>query len=282
MKIEKHYEQQFEKSRQLKNWFSWFSVRTWNKLSQQSKWGEVTATETLVSDLEGLILNEFPRLPFRLFHAKNEPKNGNDLEIILPFGKDKYVVFPCQAKRIYDGEIYKEMKREGQIGKLIEYARLKGGYPIYLLYNFINDKEYIKSKYGKGVINPEELGCSIISAEFIYKTFPDNKGSIGLSKNPSFKDLHLPAAPLSIIADSMLPNFFTSLKKTWKTNPLFEPTFYTLKQIDDPNTWEEITTKTKKNMALNFFKNTPISIDDSKPFEPVFRILLTEPNLMSL
>ena len=122
MKAKNYYEQKFKATTKLSDWLSLFSIRTWERLSQSSRWGEVTATETLVSDLEGLIMTEFPRLPFRLYHAKNEPKNGNDLEIILPFGKDKYVIFPCQAKKIYSPEIYKQMTHHGQIAKLIKYT----------------------------------------------------------------------------------------------------------------------------------------------------------------
>ncbi len=140
----------------------------------------------------------------------------------------------------------------------------------------ILDSEYIKNMYAKKIENPQELGCSIISAEFVYKTFPNSTGLITLSKNPSFKDLHLPAKPLSTITDSMLPNFLSSLKNDWKTNPLFEPKFYTYKQITDPNIWREFNTKSTRNMSINLFKNISALSDDSQPFEPICRILLTD------
>ena len=276
MKILNYYIQQYNNSRQLKDWFSKFSVDTWDRLSQQSKFGETSVTDTLISDLERLIKNEFPRLPFRLFHTKNEPKNGNDLEIVLPLGNDKYVIFPCQAKRLYSSEVYEQMKHHRQIEKLIKYAKSIGGYPIYLLYNCVNDKEYIKTEYGKQVKYPEELGCSIISAEYILEKFSDKKGATELSKNPNFKDLHLPAKPLSIITDSMLPNFIKSLKKDWHQNSQFEPKYYSLKELQNSNMWIEINIKTTRKMSPNIFKNILDIEDYAQPFEPAFRILLTE------
>jgi hypothetical protein len=280
MKILNYYKQQFEKSRQLKDWFSWFSVDTWDRLSLSAKLSEPTVTETLVIDLERLIKNEFPRLPFRLFHAKNEPKNGNDLEIILPLGNDKYVIFPCQAKRLYSTEVYEQMRHHGQIEKLIKYAKSKGGYPIYLLYNCIADKEYIKKEYAKQVKYPEELGCSIISAEYILEKFSNKKSATELFKNPNFKDLHLPAKPLSIITDSMLPNFIKLLNKDWEQNSRFELKYYSLKEILNTNMWAEVNIKTTRKMFPNIFKNMLNTEDYTQPFEPVFRILLTEESII--
>jgi hypothetical protein len=287
MLISQIYHNRFKQTPTLSNWFSYFSAKTWERLALSKvgssvRYGEVTITENLVIELAEAMLST--KLPVRLFHAINEPQNGNDLEIVIPVGKDAYIILPCQAKVLYPpNDTYKQIDHIShktgirQIKKLREYAQKDSikGHPMYLLYNNIRDKDYLKDNYKDIPSDPELFGCSIISAEFIFKNFC-NPHTYEFTKIPTFKDLHMPAKPLNIIAESMNADFFSRFKEQYDDSINISVASYTESEIKKKGLWQEIDPSSiTRNMPYNPLIVAAQSYDNMDVFEPKFRILLT-------
>ncbi|MFK7905155.1 MAG: DUF6615 family protein, partial [Chitinophagales bacterium] len=198
MKKSKQYFTTFEKSHQLKDWLAYFSALTWEEYSFTHKSPvlktyETETTNCLVKKLFEVIL-DYP-LPIRIFQSRNERVNGNDLELVLPHKKNKYIRFFCQAKRIEFDKTYPNGKyhlsrtqkndKTEQIERLLKYGENKKGFPIYMFYNYSEEKIPLdKSVNG----NQELYGCTLTSAHYLAAQYLDN----GKMKTATFKELHPP------------------------------------------------------------------------------------------
>ncbi|TAE00721.1 MAG: hypothetical protein EAZ97_05115 [Bacteroidetes bacterium] len=290
--LEKKYVGLFETSPTLSNYLNWFSVYVWENLCSFaknsitiSKVHEEELTNNLVRDLARTLKNEKIALPIRLFHAKDEKKNGQDIEIIIQIDKDQYVLLACQAKILYVNELKNNLKtkykslghtvgedKKIQIDLLVDHAKKEKCLPVYLFYNY--------TEYPIPDIKIEMYlyGCSLLNALYLKEkcTFPE------LSKQ-TFQALHPPASPL---------NHLTKIKDLDTLKTLFgEATMdysiksYTLKEIQQKGKWIEIepplTESTKRLTGVqDLDKIISTQKEIQNAFNPAFRIIITQENLM--
>jgi len=179
------------------SWLKAFSFSTWQRIEFARTRGrlrihETTITQTLLIDFR--LISEQLNLPIEMFESVSEETNGNDFEVFVEVSKNTYVMFPCQAKIIYQpANNYPRIGHkvgEGafhQIDLLVEYAERVGGFPSYIFYNFCNNEIWNEEIQGKIDFDIELFGCSLSSAQFIKDDF--RIGQPG-SRIPNFKDLH--------------------------------------------------------------------------------------------
>jgi hypothetical protein len=225
MKKSEEYKKHFQKSQSLGDLLAYFSVLTWEKYTKVKNYptilstNEVCINELFVETIVEAILDY--NVPIRLFHSKDETANGNDFEMILPFNKYQYLLFPCQAKRMYvKNDKYdaishlvkpktSNIKRE-QILSLLEYAEEKKGFPLYFFYNYTpNNFQHQKIEEYSDISDKELFGCTMLSAFHIFDNFfTENKRL----KRMSFGDIHPPAMPLFKLANLYNNDFISNDK----------------------------------------------------------------------
>lgn len=197
------YIQEFYKTQNIKDLLAYFSIYVWENLeffrqekSNISKTYETELTNQLIRGIAILIKKDRIPLPIRLFHSRNEKVNGSDLEIVLRLRKDENYLLACQAKRLYVENakrnnlraVYKEIKKEGQMYSLIDYAKKNDGFPLYMLYN------YTESKLMKSIDYPEKelFGCTLLNAYYLNNFLKSNP-----TITPRFQDLHKTIKPFN-------------------------------------------------------------------------------------
>ncbi len=245
---------------------------------------ETTITNKLVNKLYEDI--QISNLPVRIFQSKNERVNGDDLEIILPIAKDKYIRFFCQAKRIEFSNSnpngYYKLSRftngNEQIVKLLDYARNQNGFPIYLFYNYTED-DFKLNKCVKG--NKEFYGCSITSAHFLASKYLKKEKMI----TAKFKELHPPSMPLIVLSEMVGTNFLKPLgskfgKITNLTKYPLELVHYSENELRMIGSWREIFPSIHQgDERKTGFENDLIPLRTSmynlSGFNPAFRIIFT-------
>lgn len=283
----------FQKSHQLKDWLAYFSALTWEAYSYPHKSHSLPTYETETTNL--LIKNLFKAiskypLPIRIFKARNEKVNGNDLELVIPIKKDRYYRFFCQAKKIEFSKSYPNGKynlsrtqrndKTEQIERLLEYAKNDKGFPIYMFYNYSEEK----IKLDKSVNSNKELyGCTLTSAHYLAAQYLEN----GKMKSATFKELHPPSKPLVVLADMVKTNFLKTLHtKFGKITNIREypckPIAYTEKQLRDIGAWDEVfpsiydddTRRVQAPSELEKFEKL-LKTDNYNTFNPAYRIMFT-------
>jgi hypothetical protein len=201
---------QFQTSQTVCNFLQVLSADTWERIKfARTRKGlriyETTITQNLLFELRRTqeIVNAMMGRYFwniRIYESRNEKANGNDIELFIPF-KSGYLFFPTQAKIIYhqgfkglhkmtNGDypsINHVVKSTGQqqIDSLLSYAKRRNGYPLYLLYNYVNE-QFSRASKCNVLYQEEQYGCSVISANLIYKKC-FNSGHWNI---PTFQDLH--------------------------------------------------------------------------------------------
>ncbi len=264
--------EKFIRSGEITDWLDYCSSSIWDDIKANFLLGdrlarinEVEFTNRLCRDLSILIANDKIQSPIRLWHAKNEKANGNDLEIVVEVDSDRYLVFPCQCKRIFRGTVNTEPKYRQiwhssdeygfQIQNLLEYAEKVGGIPIYLFFNYIDDVNF-----------SEDYGITVCDGAYIAKQyyFIENYPSA-----ISFKNVHPPAQRIS----DFIKNRGLSTYKHIK----YEPKLYSSKDLDIIPGWMEINPPIEysdgRYVALQV--NSENSSRKSINFTPKFRIMFT-------
>lgn len=151
---------------------------------------ETTITQNIIYDLR-LLCELFPYLNIRMYEAIDEKTNGNDIELIVKT-REGFIVVPVQAKILYKDFKYKAMDHNEQIDKLINYANLWKGLPLYLLYNYypydleLNNQQFCSLQYSQ-----EQYGCSLICADYLLKNYTKCiNGVSSWCRVPHYTDLH--------------------------------------------------------------------------------------------
>ncbi len=275
----KKYLKSFNEKQNITDWLSCFSICIWDKLEKRHKFGsktnkfnEPTITENLVSDIEDLIREEKIFTSIRLFHSIKESTYGSDIEIILRLRKDRNIVFPCQAKRLYVEKVenvidakYETLNHNAgkQKVKLIEYAEKIKGFPLYLLYNYSNYDFYVNDKFPE----KELYGCSLISAIYLAQNPP---------KSPTVPDLHGHALPLISILNLKRQS---EINKLWGETPKHNAIYSTDKKIFGDKKWNEFLspeyheTLSPTAATREYSKKTDFS--NPSTFSPRFRIVFS-------
>jgi hypothetical protein len=275
------YLDDFEKSKDIIDWFAYFSNYVWDELkfankedNSISKVDEREFTNELVREIGKLIkLDKIP-LPIRLFHSPNEGVNGSDIEIVVQINENENIIFPCQAKRLYVENAQKDSSKakyerydyKTQKNDLITYADKIYGFPLYLFYNYTENE--IKPNY----IYPDEklYGCTLGSAIYLKENPPKTK---------IFSSFHPPAVPITSIVK--FKNIL-SLNSIWGKTQTHNVRVLSDKQIFGDNTWEEfgppIYHKTRFVTHINLSKvieRENLIEKSNATFKPKYRIVLT-------
>ena len=294
------YQNEFQKSYELADLLYYISLYSWEELASYSKIStakvdEREITNKLVRTILEALCVERVQLPIRLFHAKDEKANGNDLEIVVPVGKNENIILPCQAKRLYVEKVKDNLKSkytkishildEGkltqreQICSLLDYAKNVNGFPLYLFYNFTESNLEKTEKYPF----KELYGCSLVNANLVFDEFysKENKKLTPFT----FQNIHPPAKPLISILDlkkaSELKNFFG------KSKTFSDVKLHSNADLIKQPWWEErcppmsVDTDRKGiSMTLEELLGNTKTYDES-PFNPKYRImLLDEPEIL--
>lgn len=278
----KKYSESFDKEQNIVDLLSCLSICIWDKLEKRHKFGsktnkfnETTITENLVSDIEDLIREERIFTSIRLFHSIKESTYGSDIEIIIRTRKDRNLIFPCQAKRLYVEKVkdvidaeYKTLNHNAgqQKIKLIEYAEKIKGFPLYLLYNYSNYNFYVNKKFPE----KELYGCSLISAIFLAQNPP---------KSPTVPNLHRPALPLVSLLNLKR---LSDVNNLWGSTPNHNATYSTDKKNFDNKTWNEFLSpkyhETLSPTAAVREYNKKTDFSNPSTFSPRFRIVFSQVN----
>lgn len=225
----------------------------------------------------------------KLFEAKSEKANGNDIECFIETEKG-FLLLPMQAKIIYENfkypQIDHQVGEDEQIDLLIKYAREKKGYPLYLLYNYFNDESLLEKIESKTKIHRSLFGISYLDAFHLKENYFQkrlNKKGEKAWRIPSFKELHPKfARPFyQILNKSGLSgdgyNFVN--KNITAQNSNLNLKMYTRGEIVDDEDWIDLTPspsigKLPTEMSeANFLKGEVVF--NRNEFNPKFRILLS-------
>lgn len=242
---------------------------------------ETTITQNILYEFR-LYGELFPQIPIRMFEAINEPLNGNDIELVIQT-KEGFILAPLQAKLIYKTHRYNSMEHGNQIRDLISYAKRIGGIPLYLLYNFYPDQNFLYTSNLCGVrFSKEQYGCSLVSAYYLLNKYAFNRTDRNSNVKwtiPSFTDLHpqiaIPWFVLGccrfpsidkVATINLLNNFPASeIKSDIKTK------IYALEELTREDNWKPFDIN-----GLNFSSND--SERNDTIFSPKYRIVLFTDN----
>lgn len=177
--------------REITEWARRVSIDVWSRLfftysRKEMRIHEVTLTQNLIYQF--FLFAENTSLPVRLYEAKAEQINGNDIEILIETNLG-YLAFPCQAKRIYPNGKYEKLDHSNEKGRqvdlLLRYANRNGAIPLYLFYNgLINRKDHLDAQLKTPGLQLSHYGCSLAHATEIGRRFID------MGKKPHFVDIH--------------------------------------------------------------------------------------------
>lgn len=160
-------------------WSSFYSEFIWQKMGFCNEVAGFNLHETSITQD---LVYRFWRLanqhhyPFQLWISKKEKTNGNDIEICINTDQG-LLMMPCQAKVLKNSGRYENINHQVsqssvyQIDLLTRYAEKMGGIPIYFLYNYCKDMNFIHQLQSTWSIPIQQLGCSIFPAKFIQKHY---------------------------------------------------------------------------------------------------------------
>lgn len=246
------------------------SIETWERIGfARSRSGlkiyETTITQNLLFGLKKFS-EHYGTGCVQMFEATNEATNGNDMEIFLQVGSN-YICLPAQAKIIYADEKYPRMEHGDQIKHLMKYAKSIGGYPLYLLYNYVTESK----------LSPEDCGCSIVSAQYLC----DNYAHKSKKKKwiiPKFTDLHPNIAePWHILACDVISKvnelFIVSWNLTLIPKDFESIKEYTFEEILHNPDWKQLSLVPQEQSHDGRIEKKKI-IDG---YAPRFRVVISNP-----
>lgn len=218
---------------------------TWNRINfSRSRLGlkiyEVTITQNLIYEIN----RHNSKSMISIFEAIDENTNGNDIELYIQT-KDGYLFFPIQSKIVYKNQAYPKMEHGNQIHELINYAAVRGGVPLYLLYNFSPD--FLFSGDIRGIsCSSSDFGCTLIDAKYLLNNFAFKRTDKNGNKRwniPTFHDLHPNQAipwfiPFCIEkAEADKKRVFEKAFPTFNTDQLSNMKTYSMSDIEESKGW---------------------------------------------
>lgn len=228
-------------------------------------------------------------LDIKLFEAKSEKANGNDIECFIET-EEGFLLLPMQAKIIYENfkypQIDHQVGKDEQIDLLIKYAREKQGYPLYLLYNYHKDRALLEEIETESKIHHRLYGISYLDAFHLKENYFQKRTNRKGEKAwliPSFKDLHPKVAkPFYQILDK---NGITSDGQNFiRENPSGRNSninlrLYSRDEIVEDKDWTDLTPspsigKLPAKMDDANFLRSNILFERNK-FNPKFRMMLS-------
>ena len=142
---------------------------TWRRVKESWDHGVRLGEETL-TDLLILDFMRFKPSHYKLFqiNKKEEVRIGADLEIRLHAEKNQAAVFAVQAKKLYQSGRYEclnaKVKSSGssQMDILEMYSESVGALPLYLLYNYVDQRDMQPYWHCCQCLDERQLGCTLV------------------------------------------------------------------------------------------------------------------------
>jgi hypothetical protein len=274
------YYKQLQSSPSLCNWSKLFSSTVWEKINFCRSTAKMQIFETSITqDLiyQFWLLACSTKMPVQIYQSKDEKANGSDLEICVQTAKGYFMV-PCQAKIVSKNSKYRaithKVKGTYQIDLLLAYGAKVGGLPMYLLYNFHDNKHENQLLEKQHKLNIFELGCSLCPAENLKKTcwisYP------GKMSVPGFYQIH---EKIAIPFSKLFCSIGTSEILEEIETPLAKITFYDEESLTDSDRWNSLipaaaigrisNPSDEREIERTQFEEQPTS------YNPKFRILLS-------
>ncbi|WP_438710323.1 DUF6615 family protein [Aquimarina muelleri] len=279
------------------------SINVWDRIAfARSRKGfkiyETTITQDILYQLA--LASEVSKHGVKLFEAKSEKTNGNDIECYVKVN-DGFMFFPMQAKLMYSDNSYAQIAhRRGkidQIDLLVDYAKCKKGYPLYLLYNGFPGSMRL-DKLTQSYNQTKSYGVSFTSAIHIKKNFQNKYGRIKgdpIWRIPTFQDLHTKfSRPFPALANlSNYPlNAHEVIEQKLRFHPVdYDIAVYSKEELLEDNSWVDLTpdngliSKPDKNTVtepvVDCINHTSISNKfgykhaSENEFKPKFRLILS-------
>ncbi|HZY36649.1 MAG TPA: hypothetical protein VFE53_08370 [Mucilaginibacter sp.] len=256
-----------------------FGKEIWQRIQffriKNSRISEVTITENML-----YAFWQQPGLWIEIFEAKEEQKNGNDLEIYVQTPSGYYLI-ACQAKITNKNGKYSSISHNvgssRQIDLLLEYAKAKGGYSAYLLYNYATGRQLNRDLAAINDIKEFGLSCSpaqpLALCMELFKLF---KRRVPLFK---FKDLHPHiAVPFyQIVCDAFANE--NSLRRFLFKAEQTEIRVYDRSQLPNEENWRRIVLPEEIERIDPNPAERPMQIpeDTIQRFNPQYRVVFNNP-----
>ncbi len=279
------------------------SINVWDRIAfARSRKGfkiyETTITQDILYQLA--LASEVSEHGVKLFEAKSEKTNGNDIECYVKVS-DGFVFFPIQAKLMYSDNSYAQIAhRRGkidQIDLLVDYAKRKKGYPLYLLYNGFPGSMRL-DKLTKSYDETKSYGVSFTSAIHIKKNFQNKYRRIEgdpIWRIPTFQDLHTefsrPFPTLANLSNYPLNAHEVIEQKLRFYSVDYDLTAYSKEELLEDDSWVDLTPDnglisepdktTVTEPVVDYINDRSISNDigyrpDSEnEFKPKFRLIIS-------
>jgi len=262
-------------------WARTFSEYTWRRLAFVSQNPKARLHETTITD--DLVFQIFNNLAYQdsdisLKHAENEKCNGNDIEIAMSIGRDQFLIFPIQAKRIYGKYKYPRISHKRQIDGLISYASDIGGIPLYLFYNYYPNYFYFPDQIWGNQITKEQFGCTLVMAEYIKNNFANARKRNGSFcwRIPDFTSLHpAKAFPWHLLFQN--PELFLQLSDGKEEDTEYVSNNikrYTEEEITRNESWKPVIIGNDLFPARLSSDSITLFQEENSTFSPRFRIII--------
>ena len=262
-----------------------YASRIWDRIRfariRQQRISETTITENLIFDF--WYQSQKDDVAIEIYEAKNERRNGNDLEIYIET-KRGYLFMACQAKILNKKNKYPSISHKVgdnyQIDLLLDYGQSRGGIACYLFYNHSTDWETLEKLEARGKYKDTHFGLTACNAEFIkLKFFKPGPNALRKTrvKIPSFEDIHpLHGFPLPemirILRDETALDVIAEMAKHINVNI----TYYTKDEIKEQHSWEPVVPLPQISGISALEKETyaPHFQKSAMGFSPKYRIIL--------
>jgi len=178
------------------------------------------------------------KIPIRIFEAKAEHKNGNDLEIFVKTSRG-FILLVCQAK-ITDNKggyryFFHKVSGKFQIKLLSDYARKRGAIAQYLLFNYVHI--FSRSAELLDIAAIEDFGITTFSADLLLPFLDMLKMTKKSIPVPNFAMLHPGIAiPFHQLVCSLLGDRMTVETDTEKITPA-PLKFYSEEEVVSEEDW---------------------------------------------
>lgn len=228
----------------------------------------------------------------KIMEAKSERTNGNDIEFYLET-LNGYLFLPMQAKIVYDDFKYPMLEhtvgKTSQIELLINYAKKKGGHPLYLLYNYYNNLEYLKKMESITKTDFKNYGISYIDANILKSEYYNKilrRDKTLKWKIPDFSDLHpIHAKPFYRLWDDgkNKKNIQSSINQILGVDESHDNLRkYSIDELIDDEEWIDLNPSPSiGRTSQTIYKQSSEERDnyyDTKEFRPKFRIIISQLN----
>jgi hypothetical protein len=247
---------------------------------------ETTITENMIFDFWHKVKEN--KLPIKIYEAKEEYRNGNDLEVFVET-KRGFLLLVCQAKIISKKgnylKITHKINHHYQIDSLIDYAKQRGGESFYIFYNYVSDFMLKRKLKESKLFEAEDYGLTYCSANYIKKNYFNLiPGRLGKTNNriPRFEQLHPEyALPLFSLISMLREDFVSDLLYEAFQQKATPFKLYTLREILDDHSFENIIPLMKVSGVSNLSEEELFEPEikqkpkEARGYNPKYRIVFT-------